>query len=233
MAEKYEGHGTHLLGNSPTEKVLVEECCKVAGEFDSDVFNLFCQIVVYPFGGHATYEKFLVEECYKVAGEFNSHVFNLFRQIVVYPFGGHPTNEVTVEYCIAKLNESLNHFEKKLSQSKYLAGECFTVADLQHFPWTHYLLTVCKKGDLLWSPRYVSRWWEDISSHPAWKKVVQNMKQGKGAGTPVAGFFLEHPEAEAEAAGARKVVAVEIEEGEASARREGVSRGAPVEHESS
>lgn len=40
------------------------------------------------------------------------------------------------------------------------------------------------------------------------RRLYKTWSKEKGAATPIAGFFLEHPEAEAEAAGARKVVAV-------------------------
>jgi len=57
------------------------------------------------------------------------------------------------------------------------------------------------------------------------------MKQGKGAGTPVAGIFGNTQKLRAQER--EKRVAVEIEEGEASAKRGGVSSGALVAHASS
>lgn len=113
LAKKYKGHGTHLLGNSPTDQILVECCCEVE------------------------------------AGKFNWLVFNIFSQIVMCPFGGLLTNEAIVEVCVGELKKLLDVYEERLSKTKYLVGDFFSLTDLQHLPWTHYLVTVCNKKDLI------------------------------------------------------------------------------------
>jgi len=77
---------------------------------------------------------------------------------------------------VEKVGKVLDVYEERLSKSKYLAGDFFSLADLQHLPYTHYLVNTCGKGDLISSRKHVKALWEDISSRPAWKKVAEKMK---------------------------------------------------------
>ncbi|KAL3715215.1 hypothetical protein ACJRO7_007019 [Eucalyptus globulus] len=62
-----------------------------------------------------------------------------------------------------KLCKVLDIYEEMLSKSKYLAGDFVSLADLSHLPFTQYL--VGKMGK--------DAWWDDISSRPSWKKVLE------------------------------------------------------------
>jgi len=52
---------------------------------------------------------------------------------------------------------------------------CPSLADLQHLLDTQYIVIVCRKGDMISSIKHVNAWWEDISYHHAWKKVVEEV----------------------------------------------------------
>ncbi|KAJ6752717.1 GLUTATHIONE S-TRANSFERASE F12 [Salix koriyanagi] len=71
-----------------------------------------------------------------------------------------------------KLEKVLDVYEKRLSRSKYLAGESFTLADLSHMPATRYLISEAGLGHLVKDRKKLNAWWEDISSRPSWKKMI-------------------------------------------------------------
>ncbi|KAL2945440.1 Glutathione S-transferase APIC [Bienertia sinuspersici] len=89
------------------------------------------------------------------------------------------TDMDVVEENKAKLNEVLDIYETRLAESKYLAGENFTLADLHHLPNLHYL-TSSEEKEMFESRPHVSAWCEDILARPAWQKVVIMQEQLKG-----------------------------------------------------
>lgn len=72
-----------------------------------------------------------------------------------------------------KLSKVLDVYEKRLADSRYLAGDFFSLADLSHLPNAQYLVHGTEKGELLTSRENVARWWEEISSRESWTKVVE------------------------------------------------------------
>ncbi|KAF9621754.1 hypothetical protein IFM89_027608 [Coptis chinensis] len=75
-----------------------------------------------------------------------------------------------------KLVKVLDVYEKRLGESRFLAGDEFTLADLSHLPNTQYLLSRTDRGELITSRKNVARWWGEISSRDSWKKVVEMQK---------------------------------------------------------
>lgn len=69
------------------------------------------------------------------------------------------------------LTEVLDIYEKQLWETKYLAGDKFSLADLSHLPNTQKLMTT-ECASLFDSRKKVSQWWKDISSRPSWKRVM-------------------------------------------------------------
>ncbi|KAJ6710472.1 GLUTATHIONE S-TRANSFERASE RHO [Salix koriyanagi] len=87
------------------------------------------------------------------------------------PMFGIPTDNAAVEENEAKLTKVLDVYEARLAQSKYLGGDIFTLADLHHLPNISCAMkTQVKK--LFDSRPHVSAWVADITSRPAWSKVV-------------------------------------------------------------
>ncbi|KAL0918580.1 hypothetical protein M5K25_010596 [Dendrobium thyrsiflorum] len=104
--------------------------------------------------------------------EFNppasSIVFNvLIKRLLT---GGSPDEDV-VKAQEVKLSHVLDIYEKQLAETKYLAGDEFTLADLNHLPYLYALSKTAHAG-LLTSRPHVSAWWEDISARPSWKKAI-------------------------------------------------------------
>ena len=77
-----------------------------------------------------------------------------------------------------KLAKVLQVYEKRLGESRFLAGDDFSLADLSHLPNTQYLTTAANKAELFTSNKNVGRWWSEISSRDSWKKVVEMQKSG-------------------------------------------------------
>ncbi|KAH7433034.1 hypothetical protein KP509_07G051300 [Ceratopteris richardii] len=86
---------------------------------------------------------------------------------------GAPTYMQIVNESLAKLEKVLDIYEDHLSKNEYLAGNFFSLADLSHIPFTHYLVNVAKKGEAITSRKHVNAWWLKISSRPSWQKVLE------------------------------------------------------------
>lgn len=82
-------------------------------------------------------------------------------------------DESLIKQNEAKLVKVLDVYENKLGSSRYLAGDDFTLADLSHLPNTQFLVEKTDRAELFTSRKNVSRWWDEISSRPSWKKVVE------------------------------------------------------------
>lgn len=84
-------------------------------------------------------------------------------------------HSVVAEYE-PKFEKVLDVYEERLSQSKYLGGDSFTLADLHHLPTIQYLLGSSAKKLFESRPR-VNAWVADITSRPSWTKVVELRNQ--------------------------------------------------------
>nr|XP_034581983.1 uncharacterized protein LOC117845158 isoform X5 [Setaria viridis] len=76
-----------------------------------------------------------------------------------------------------KIEEVLEVYEQRLSDSRFLAGNKFTLADLVHLPNSHYITASDKFAYLYDSRKNVSRWWEEISTRKSWQQVLRDMKR--------------------------------------------------------
>lgn len=76
---------------------------------------------------------------------------------------------------MGKLGKVLDVYEERLSKSKYLGGESYSLVDLFHIPKLVYFLTTSKANAITSRP-HVNAWWNDISSRPATVQVSTNLK---------------------------------------------------------
>lgn len=119
----------------------------------------------------------------KVWTEVESHNYDPAVSPIIYeyfvaPFQGQEPNKSVIDTNVEKLKSVLDVYEARLSNTKYLAGDFYSLADLSHVPETHYLMqTPC--ASLINERPHVKAWWEDISSRPAFKKVVGGMTFGQ------------------------------------------------------
>lgn len=124
--------------------------------------------------GKSIEERGLVEQWLEVeAQNFHPHVYNLSLHILFAPALGFPPDEKLIKESEEKLGKVLDVYEERLSRSKYLGGDFFSLADLSHLPFTQYLVGPMNKEHMIRSRKHVSAWWDEISNRPSWKKVLQ------------------------------------------------------------
>ena len=127
-----------------------------------------------PLFGKTLKDRALVNQWLEVESQnYNPAISSIVSEVVFNEYRGLTTDEKVVEEQLARLEKVLDVYEEHLSKNKYLAGDFFSMADLSHLPLTHYLVNVAKRGKGVTSRKHVNAWWEDISSRPAWKKVLE------------------------------------------------------------
>lgn len=110
------------------------------------------------------------------AHQFDPASSKLAWELFIKPILGMATDSAVVEEYEPKLAKVLDVYETRLSQSKYLACDYFTLADLHHLPNIQCLLGTPAKR-LFDSRPHVSAWVADIIARPAWCKVLAMQKQ--------------------------------------------------------
>jgi glutathione S-transferase len=98
-------------------------------------------------------------------------------QSLVAPLLGNTPDQAAIDTNLEKLGKVLDVYESKLSSTKYLAGDFFSLADLHNFPYIFYFMKT-PWASLVNDRPHVKAWWEDISSRPAFKKVAEGMTFG-------------------------------------------------------
>ncbi|KAG9439468.1 hypothetical protein H6P81_019633 [Aristolochia fimbriata] len=119
-------------------------------------------------------ERAQVEQWLEIEGQnYQPYIYPLVMQLMFFPQMGKTADEKTVKENEEKLAQALDVYEERLSKSKYLGGDFFSLADLSHVPLTHYLVNGTNKAYLIKDRKHVNAWWEDISGRPSWKKVLE------------------------------------------------------------
>lgn len=108
---------------------------------------------------------------------FNPPSSALVFQLALAPRMNIKQDEVVIKQNEEKLAKVLDVYEKRLGESRFLAGDEFSLADLSHLPNAHYLVNATDRGEILTSRDNVGRWWGEISNRDSWKKVVDMQKQ--------------------------------------------------------
>lgn len=112
------------------------------------------------------------------AQQFHPAIAPIIFQYLVAPLQGNSPDQAVINTNLEKLGKVLDIYEAKLSRSKYLAGDFYSLADLHHLPYTYYLMKTPAASVINERP-HVKAWWEDISSRPAFKKVAEGMTFGE------------------------------------------------------
>ncbi|KAL8149051.1 hypothetical protein AgCh_006165 [Apium graveolens] len=103
--------------------------------------------------------------------QFDAAAARLAWELVFKPMFGKETDNAAVEEHEAKLAKVLDIYESRLTESKYLGGDCFSLADLHHLPVMKYLMGT-RVAKLLESRSHVNDWFADIQARPSWQKVL-------------------------------------------------------------
>lgn len=98
----------------------------------------------------------------------------VFECIIFPVMRGTATNQKVVDQSLEKLRKVLEIYEAHLSKHKYLAGDFFSFADLNHFPFTFYFMAT-PYANLFDAYPSVKAWWESLMSRPSIKKISANM----------------------------------------------------------
>jgi glutathione S-transferase len=124
--------------------------------------------------GSTVAERAQVDQWLEVEnGAFSPTALTLVREHLYKPVLYKTANDPeVVEEITAKLAKILDIYEVHLSKHKYLAGDFLSIADLTHLPAGHSYFTISGRQELLSTRKHVAAWWKEISSRPAWKKVV-------------------------------------------------------------
>ncbi|XP_057967152.1 glutathione S-transferase F9-like [Malania oleifera] len=124
--------------------------------------------------GKTIEERGLVEQWLEVeAHNFHSPAYTLSIHTMFYSIAHIQPDPKVIEECEQKLTKVLDIYEERLSKSKYLAGDFFSLADLSHLPFAQFLVYDMGKEYMIRNRKHVSAWWDDISSRPSWEKVLQ------------------------------------------------------------
>lgn len=164
-----------LIEGSPNKLFRKEDVsvdgilCRVKGHFPAQGNKSLLGSGVV---GRALVDQWLEAE----AQSFNPPTSALVYQLVFAPSMKLKTDPAAIREGEAKLKKVLDVYDRWLGERRFLAGDDFSLADLSHLPNAHYLVTATDKFPLLTSRKNVGRWWEEISSRPSWKKVVEMRK---------------------------------------------------------
>ncbi|GAA0176235.1 transferase [Lithospermum erythrorhizon] len=111
------------------------------------------------------------------AQQYDSAASKLIYELVVKPhFYGQSGDEVVVKEFETKLSKVLDVYEARLKESKYLGGDQFSLVDLHHLPSLNYLKNT-KAWDMFESRAHVKAWVSEITSRPAWAKVIAPLQK--------------------------------------------------------
>ncbi|XAR64236.1 Glutathione transferase [Bertholletia excelsa] len=126
--------------------------------------------------------KASIEQWLEAEGQnFNPPSSALVFQLAFAPRMKLKQDEGVIKQNEEKLAKVLDVYEKRLGESRYLAGDEFSLVDLSHLPNAHYLVSATNRGEMFTARTNVGRWWGEISSRDSWKKVVEMQKSPPGA----------------------------------------------------
>lgn len=104
--------------------------------------------------------------------KFEPPALELISQLVSRPKQGLAPDFAVVAEAEAQLAKVLDVYEARLAESKYLAADNYTIADMIHLPNLQALIgTRAKK--MIESRARVSAWCFEILARPAWAKVLE------------------------------------------------------------
>jgi glutathione S-transferase len=85
-----------------------------------------------------------------------------------------PQEQGVLDAATKALETTCAFMEKQLTQTQFIAGSAFTLADVCFMPYLEYAIVSSFKGVFTQHPHLMT-WWNRVSERPAWRKVT-----GKG-----------------------------------------------------
>ena len=116
----------------------------------------------------------LVEQWLSVNQSQTGAVVEAIMEFRVNPlYRGTTPNESKLPEWSDKIHFLLNILDRQLaSTGAYLAGDCFTLADIPFMSYFGYLIQLKPFIGVFDGYSNVSRWWESITSRPSWQKAI-------------------------------------------------------------
>ncbi|XP_047334872.1 glutathione S-transferase APIC-like [Impatiens glandulifera] len=114
--------------------------------------------------------------CEVEAQKFDPAGSKLAWEIVYKPMFGMTTDPAAVEEHEAKISPVLDVYEARLTESKYLGGNNFSLADLYHLPSLQFLVGTPTYKKVFEPRPKVDAWVKDILARPAWQSVIEMQK---------------------------------------------------------
>lgn len=74
------------------------------------------------------------------------------------------------------MRQNLKVIDGILATRKYMAGDSYTVVDVNYMPNMHMLFR-CGEAELITEQDNLVRWWTDVTSREAWKRVVVRLDE--------------------------------------------------------
>ncbi|KAI3613786.1 glutathione s-transferase [Moniliophthora roreri] len=126
---------------------------------------------------YALYEQAASVESFNFDALASKAVYeNVFKNVLLFRRRGGVPDAQIFNSLIEALDAKLKAFEVILGKQKYLAGDEITLADLFHLPYGS-MLSVAGSDIMSKQGPNVTRWWNDLTSRPAWKAVVQGIPE--------------------------------------------------------
>jgi glutathione S-transferase len=90
---------------------------------------------------------------------------------LVRPHQGLAGNQELVDEAERELARTLEVYDRALADTRFLVGDELTLADISLAPYIAGL-PMLQAQHLVAPRRHLGRWWEDVSSRPAWKQIA-------------------------------------------------------------
>ncbi|KAF9049652.1 glutathione S-transferase [Hymenopellis radicata] len=105
---------------------------------------------------------------------FDPYATKCVFEKVIFPLQGLTTNQEAYDQAHQTLDMKLAAYDQILGKQKYLAGDELTIVDLFHLSWG--VLLKAGGSDIMASKPNVARWWNEITSRPAWLAVKDDVQ---------------------------------------------------------
>lgn len=72
-----------------------------------------------------------------------------------------------------QIDKLFDVYDNHLAANRFLAGDFFSIADLNHLPRTAQVFGIEEGNRLKSSRSNVERWWKEISGRPSWVSIEE------------------------------------------------------------
>ena len=112
---------------------------------------------------HAKMEQWISVE----SSEFSPHAMKFVYQYVFQ----RPQEPAVLEAAAKALETTCSVLDRQLSQTPFLAGADFTLADIVFMPYVEYAMGTPAKDIFAKFPHFMA-WWSNVSRRASWQKVT-------------------------------------------------------------